>query len=128
MINQLVIKWVLGGVIVASIAAGGYSVYSSIRQSGYQEAATKYQLVIDKQQELIDAKLKNIEVLSRALITQNKTNNAALASSVSSILDKAKGVPLVVVNDEKCTPSQTFSNTIAAVNKRVNESMKENQK
>ena len=128
MINALIIKWVLGGVIIAAITAGGYSVYSNIRESGYKEAATKYQLVIDDQQKLIDIKLKNIETLSSTLVTQNRVNNTALANNVSSILNKVKGVPLVVVKDEKCTPSQTFSNTMDAVNKRVNESMKENQK
>lgn len=128
MINKLIIKWALSGLIVLAIAAGGYSIYSSIREAGYEEAANKYQLVIDEQQKLIDTKLKNIEKLSGTLVAEIKVSNTVLASGVSSILSKVKGVPLVVVKDEKCTPSQTFSNTIDAVNKRVNESIRENQK
>lgn len=128
MISPLLIKWGLTLAIVAAVTAGGYSAYSGIREAGYKEAATKYQLVIDKQQDVIDAKLKNIEVLSGLLVTENRASNTLLASNVSSILNKVKGVPLVVVKDNKCTPSQTFSDTLDAVNRRVNESIKESQK
>jgi len=127
-LSPFLIKWVGIGLLTAAITAGGYSVYSNIRQAGYTEAATKYQLVIDNQQKLIDTKLKDIEQLSSTLVTESRASNTALASSVYSILNKVKGVPLVVVKDGKCTPSQTFSDTIDAVNKRVNESMKETQK
>ncbi len=127
-LSPLLIKWAGVGLVIAALLFGARSVYSNIKESGYQEAATKYQLVIDKQQDVIDAKLKNIEELSHLLVTESRVSNTLLAANVSSILTKVKGVPLVVVKDGKCTPSQTFSDTIDAVNKRVNESIKESQK
>lgn len=128
MISPLLIKWAGIGLLIAALTAGSYSVYSNIRQAGYTEAAAVYQLVIDKQQDLIDAKLKSIEILSNTLVTESRASNTLLASNVSSILSKVKGVPLVIVKEGKCTPSQVFSDTIDAVNKRVNESMRESQK
>lgn len=127
MIPEILIKLALYGALVAALSAGGYSVYSSIRQGGYDEAETKYTLIIKAQQTLVDTKLKNLEILSNTLVVESRESSTLLTKDISALI-KARGKTLTIVKEGKCVPTQEFSDTFNEINKRVNESMKETSK
>ena len=110
--------------VVGSIYAG----YSHIKHIGYVEAETKYEQVIKDYETKRDAKIRSIEELSGILVTETRKNNDATAKSIAAVLLATKTKPLVVVKDGECTPSQTFSDSIITINKRINESIQESQK
>ena len=112
----------------AGIMGSIYAGYSHVKHIGYQEAETEYKLVIKEYEEQRDAKIRKIEELSGLLITTANANNEATQKDVKTILAAVKGKPLVVVKNGECTPSQTFSDSILTINKRINQSIKDNQK
>lgn len=106
--------------LVGSIYAG----YSHVKNIGYQEAKAEDALVFKKYAEERDAKLQQIADLSTTLVTESRENKAALDKSVAAILVAAKTKPLVNVKNGECTPSQTFSDSLGEINRRVNENTK----
>lgn len=110
--------------VVGSIYAG----YSHIKHIGYIEAETKYELVIKEYEDKRNAKINRIADLSEVLVSESRKNNAATTKSIAAVLEAAKTKPLVVVKDGECTPSQTFSDSILTINKRINQSILESQK
>ena len=119
----------LTGVVLSLLLFFGYQ---HIKQNGYEEgysvASQKYEEVIAANQKEINKKIENIESLASNLATLNTTANEKLTEHVASILDKIKGKSLVIVKNGECTPSPTFSDSLAEINKRVNQNMKETQK
>lgn len=116
------------GLAVAGIVGSLYSGYSYVKGIGYSEAETKYEQVIKDYEAKRDAKIDKIVNLSNILVDESRNNNAATAKSISAVLAAAKAKPLVVVKDGECTPSQTFSDSILTINKRINQSILESQK
>lgn len=110
--------------LISLITALGYTGYSKIKQIGYDEAATKYELVIKKNQDEINVKIKTIETNSTLLIEQQKLANEAVAGDISKILKGVKGKTLTIIKNGECSPSTTFSDSFTTINKRVNESIK----
>lgn len=111
--------------LISLVTALGYTGYSKVKQIGYDEAASKYELLIKNNQDEINAKIRSIEVNSNLLIEQQKANSTALASDISSITKGLKGKTLTtIVKNGECTPSTTFSDSFTTINKRVNESLK----
>lgn len=119
----------LGYVLAAAGIMGSlYAGYSHVKGIGYKEAETEYKLVIKNYEEQRDAKIAKIEELSGLLVNTAIANNDATKNDVKTILAAVKSKPLVVVKNGECTPSQTFSDSILTINKRINQSIKDNQK
>lgn len=115
------------------LAAGGilgslYSGYAYVKNIGYEEAEVKYTHVIKEYEDKRNAKINRIADLSEVLVSESRKNNAATTKSIAAVLEAAKTKPLVVVKDGECTPSQTFSDSILTINKRINQSILESQK
>ena len=124
---MLPLIWVRGLLIaglISLVTALGYTGYSKVKQIGYEEAATKYELLLKNNQDDINAKIRSIEVNSNLLIEQQKLNSTALANDISSITKGLKGKTLTIIKNGECTPSATFSDSFTTINKRVNESIK----
>lgn len=119
------IKW---GIITLVIFGALYTVFNAIDSRGYDRAKAECAIVVKDYEDKVLNRLTKIEENSSVLILNNKTVNDAMSVDIATILSKVKGKALVVVKDGKCVPSQTFSDTIDAVNKRVNQSMKDSQK
>ena len=102
--------------------------YDKGSTDGYAKAEAKYTQMINEQNIKISDKISNIEANSNILVTESRASNATLTKDVKGILLGVKGKTLTIVKDGGCTPSQTFSDTFNSVNKRVNQSMKDNQK
>jgi hypothetical protein len=107
-------------VIVASL----YSGYSYVKGTGVQEATIKYTAVIAQYEKDITDKAKTIEVMSNVLATQQKASTDLLNKNINSILVSIKNKPLVVIKNQECTPSTTFSDSFLQINKQVNENIK----
>ena len=103
-------------------------IYDKGSTDGYAKAEAKYTQMINEQNIKISDKISNIEANSNILVTESRASNATLTKDVKGILLGVKGKTLTIVKDGGCTPSQTFSDTFNSVNKRVNQSMKDNQK
>lgn len=114
--------------VAAGVLGSLYSGYYHVKDIGYQEASIKYELVIKDYEKRRDAKIASIEALSTILVTESRSNNATTTKSIANVLAATKGKPLVVVKNGECTPSQTFSDSILTINKRINQSILENQK
>lgn len=135
MINQRIkmpsklVLTLIGYVLAAAGIMGSlYAGYSHVKGIGYKEAETQYELVIKNYEEEKDAKIKKIEELSGLLVTTANANNDATKNDIKTILAAVKGKPLVIVKNGECTPSPTFSDSILTINKRINQSIKDNQK
>lgn len=123
-ILQLLPKFILATALGLLLFFG----YSYVKQIGYAEAEVVYQKKIQEYEDRIVQKIDSIEALSTTLVKSSKANNDALAEDIASILVRVNGKPLVIVKDGKCTPSQTFTDSISAMNKRANQTMQESQK
>lgn len=119
--------WIRGLIIaglIGTISTLGYLGYSKVKDIGYQEAATKYELVIKENEDKITAKIKTIENNSVLLVEQQRVANEVLSADVAKILKGVKGKTLTIVKNGECSPSPTFSDSFKEINKRVNESLK----
>jgi hypothetical protein len=126
--NKLILT-LLGYALAAfGILGSLYAGYHHIKQVGYKEAETEYKLVIKEYEAQRDTKIAKIEELSGMLVAAANANNDATKNDVKAILAAVKTKPLVVVKNGECAPSQTFSDSILMINKRINQSIKESQK
>jgi hypothetical protein len=109
-----------------------YLGYGYIKHTGFVEgygiAEQKYSKIITDYNNDVDKKITNIETLANTLASVNKHNNDKLSSDISIILSKVKGKTLTIVKNGECVPNQTFSDSFGEINKRVNQTIKENQK
>lgn len=125
--TQLILSLLGYGIAAIGILGSVYSGYSHVKNIGYQEAAVKYEKVIKDYEEVRNQRIANIEKLSYTLVNESRSNSLATAKGISSVLVAAKAKPLVILKEGECTPSQTFSDSILTINKRINQSILENQ-
>jgi sigma54-dependent transcription regulator len=122
------IPYAIKAAILAAFIALGYTGYSHVKQIGYAEAYQAQQLRIDTLQKEISSKIDAIETLSNNLAEEGKVRDELLSNDVAVILAKTKGKTVTIVKNGECTPNATFSDTINALNKRANQSIKDSQK
>lgn len=125
---SIILYWKEIVLLSVVLSLGSCAGYNKIKAIGYDEAATKYQLVIDEQKALIDTKLLNVEKLANNLAVETKFNNESLFRDIKSIAKEFKGKTLTVVKDGNCVPTPTFSDSFTQINLRTNESIKGLQK
>lgn len=128
MFTKLILSLLGYAIAAAGIMGSIYAGYSHIKHIGYEEAKVTYEQKFKDYEVQRDAKLDKIVDLSRVLVSESRKNNAATTKSIAAVLEAAKTKPLVVVKDGECTPSQTFSDSILTINKRINQSILESQK
>lgn len=126
--SPFLLKAIAGMVIMAILSALLYSGYSHIKSIGYGEAEAKYKPVIEKYENDLSTKLATIEANSTLLVANDAKNSVVLINGIGGILKTIKGQPLTVIKNGECLPTQTFSDTFGAINKRTNEAMKDSQK
>lgn len=122
------IKAIVGIAIAALIAAAVYGGYTYIKGIGYQEAETKYLLIIKDQNDKIATKIDGVEKLANGLIYSNKLSQAKYSGDIKSILNEIQGKPLYYLKDGQCTPTVEFSDSLRKVIQRSNQEMKDSQK
>lgn len=125
---SLILYWKEILLLSVVLSLGSCVGYNKVKAIGYAEAATKYQLVIDKQKALIDTKLLNVEKLALTLAVETKFSTESLSRDIKSIAKEFKGKTLTVVKDGNCVPTPTFSDSFTQINLRTNESIKGLQK
>lgn len=125
---SLILYWKEILLLSVVLSLGSCVGYNKVKAIGYDEAATKYQLVIDKQKALIDTKLLNVEKLAFTLAAETKFSTESLSRDIKSIAKGFKGKTLTVVKDGNCVPTPTFSDSFTQINLRTNESIKGLQK
>lgn len=125
---SLILYWKEILLLSVVLSLGSCVGYNKVKAIGYDEAATKYQLVIDKQKALIDTKLLNVEKLALTLAAETKFSTESLSRDIKSIAKGFKGKTLTVVKDGNCVPTPTFSDSFTQINLRTNESIKGLQK
>ena len=126
--TRLILSMLGYALAAAGVMGSIYAGYNHVKRIGYEEAETKYQLVIKDYEAKRDAKIDKIVDLSGVLVDEARKNKDSTNKSLQAILAAAKTKPLVVVKDGECTPSQTFSDSILTINKRINQSILESQK
>lgn len=120
------LRLILAAGIFALLAALGYFAYSNIKQSGYNEAETKYQQIIQEHVIQVNKKIDAIETLSNQLVIQDRENSQLLAQDIATIVKNTRGKKLTVITNEGvCVPSPTFSDSLSKINQRANQSMKD---
>lgn len=122
------IKAIVGIAIVALIAAAVHGGYTYIKGIGYQEAETKYLLIIKDQNDKIATKIDGVEKLANGLISSNKLSQAKYSGDIKSILNEIQGKPLYYLKDGQCTPTVEFSDSLRKVIQRSNQEIKDSQK
>lgn len=116
-----VLAYVLG---ISGFIGSIYAGYSHIKHIGYEEAKVVYEEKINTLEEERKKRLASIESLATQLVADGQKNKEDVDKSLQSILIATKAKPLVVVKNGECTPSQTFSDSLDAINKRVNQNVK----
>ena len=114
------------GVLALSVAIMGSFFY--VKNLGYQEATTKYELIRANEALALAEKVTSLEHASIALAEEAKTANATLALGVDKITAGLKGKTLAIVKNGECYPNKTFSDNFSTINTTVNQSMKESRK
>ena len=115
--------------VVTSLLLGfGYAGYSKVKDIGFQEAKALCELNFKKYEEERDAKIAEVEASSRSLVAENQKTADRLTQKMSATIKQLKNQPLVIVKENKCELTETFSGSFAKINQTVNESMKGNQK
>ncbi len=114
--------------LVLLVLGGLFAVYERGHYDGYEKAEVKYVKMINDETIKTNTKITAIEANSNTLVTESRIANEALAKDIKGILYGVKGKTLTIIKDGGCTPTLTFSETFNSVNKRVNQSMKDNQK
>lgn len=125
---SLILYWKEVLLLSVVLSLGSCVGYNKVKAIGYDEAATKYQLVIDKQKALIDTKLLNVEKLALTLAVETKFSTESLSRDIKSIAKGFKGKTLTIVKDGNCVPTPTFSDSFTEINLRTNETIKGLQK
>lgn len=122
---MLKIKLVIAALALASAGGVLYLGYSKVKDIGYQEAVVKYDKKLKEYENAVVAKVSAIEENSVKLVTENAETNSKLRKDLSNIVKGFKGQPMTIIQNGECIPSPTFSQGFSAVNKRVNESIKD---
>lgn len=115
-------------VISLLVSFAMFTGYNKVKAIGYDEAATKYEAIINEQKALIDTKIVNVEKLASTLVVETKHNNENLAKDIKSIVKGFNGKTLTIVKEGECYPSPTFSDSFVLINARTNETLKGLQK
>ena len=120
------LRLILAAGVFAILAALGYFAYSNIKQSGYREAESKYQQIIQDHVMQVNKKIDAIEALSNQLVAQDRENAQLLAQDIATIVKNTRNKPLTSTTKEGvCVPSQTFSDSLSKINQRANQSVKD---
>ncbi len=125
---SLILYWKEIVLLSLVLSLGSYAGFNKIKAIGYDEAATKYELIINEQKALIDTKLMNVEKLANNLAVETKFSNESLSRDIKSIAKGFKGKTLTVIKEGNCVPTPTFSDSFTEINSRTNETIKGLQK
>lgn len=126
-IKLLILVGILVGIL--SILTGlGYITYNKVKDIGFQEASLICQENNKKYEEERDTKIAKIEEDSRKLVAQNKKNANKLTIKMQETIKQLKNAPLVIIKENKCELTETFSGSFAKINQTVNQNMKDTQK
>lgn len=120
----LQIKLIIAAIAIASTLAAGYGGYSYIKSIGYNEAKAECDKKFKDYNDSLMKKIEQIETNSTTLVENSKKANDKLSEDITTIMKSVKGKTLTVIKNGECTPSQTFSDTINSVNKRINGELK----
>lgn len=120
----LQIKLIIAAIAIASALAAGYGGYSYIKSIGYNEAKIECDKKFKDYNDSLMKKIEQIETNSTTLVENSKKANDKLSEDITTIMKSVKGKTLTVIKNGECTPSQTFSDTINSVNKRINGELK----
>jgi hypothetical protein len=124
MLQIVAIKALAGAALVAALAGGGYLGYSYVKNIGYQEAKVECEERFKEYNDIVLQKIERIESNSSTLVENSKKANEKLSGDINTIMKSVKGKTLTIVKNGECIPSQTFSDTINSVNKRINTEIK----
>jgi len=123
MISELAIKLILAGVIVTAVSGGMYGGYVHIKSIGYNEGVVECNKKNKAYEDTVNQKIATIEANSILLVSETRENNAAILQGVGTIIKSTKGKTLTIIKNGECTPSATLSDSIKAINQRVNQSI-----
>ena len=125
MLSELAIKLIVAGAIFTTVSGGLVGGYRYVKNKGYDEAMVVCAENAKKYEATVNERISRIEANSTMLINASKTSNELVQANVLAILKTTKGKTLTIVKNGECTPSPTFSDTFNAINKRVNETLKD---
>lgn len=114
--------------ILSSITGLGYVGYNKIKDKGFQEAKAICEQNFKKYEEERDAKIAKIEADSRILVNENQKKADKLTKKMSETIKQLKSQPLVIIKENKCEITETFSGSFAKINQTANQSMKDTKK
>ena len=120
----LQIKLAIAAIAVAGTLATGYIGYSYVKSIGYNEAKVECDQRFKEYNDIVMQKIERIESNSTTLVENSKIANEKLSEDITTIMKSVKGKTLTIVKNGECVPSQTFSDTINSVNKRINGELK----
>lgn len=107
-------------VIALTISALCYTVYSKIKDIGYQEATAECVERMQKYNDKLDTLIVAVESSSASLAAKNIEDKESLRKDFAVILATIKNKPLYVIEQGKCKPSEDFVNIYNQVVDRVN--------
>lgn len=121
MLNTLMIKWIVAGLLSIALSGGIYAGYYHIKQIGFDEASAIYEEREALARASLEGHIHTLEVLSKTVVDNNVIYMGKLDSGIKSILDNVSGKPPYVVIDGKCAPSESFVQTYNSIIGAANE-------
>lgn len=109
-------------IVLAVILALGvlYWIYSSIRESGYQQAQVECQEKFQNYQKEVNEKLSHLQHNLQNLSGDLGASTASLSSDMQIIAHGMRKQQNLIIKDGKCSPSQSFVDSINKAIDRAN--------
>lgn len=126
MITQLRLTMIAA--ILISFTGFGYIGYTKIKDIGFQEATAICTLNFKKYEAEREARIAEVEATARTLVANNKRKSNKLTEQMNETIKQLKNQPLVVLKENNCELTETFSDSFSKINHTANQSMKDTKK
>ena len=121
MFNDIIVKWIAAAILAAAFSIGIYSLYSHIKEIGYQEAVVVYAKRDRENADKLEEHIHTLEALSTTIVNNNEQYMGKLDKDIKGILFTVKGLTPYVVVDGKCLPSPAFNEAYNKLIRKANE-------
>ncbi len=120
MITTIQLKLIAAAISIALILGLGYYAYYSIRDIGYQEATIECNKKFSEYQKKVDERIDTITTNINTISDVVSTTNENLSKDITKILNNTKNIPINVIKNGKCVPTDAYIKNVTDAINRAN--------
>jgi DNA/RNA endonuclease G (NUC1) len=107
-------------VVIAAVASASFMAYSYIYNRGFDAANKDCEERIQKYNDDLKARIKDLENTSIVLSMENEARDKARKKDLEKLLVLIKDKPLTIIKEGNCVPSEAFVETFNSAIDKVN--------